>query len=204
MWHWYGLVIGIAIAIGWSVAERIEPRVGKIVPWIVIGGLIGARAYHVIDLWGYYQKNPVQILALWNGGLGIWGGILGGIVAVLIYHSATSRREMWKVLSAIAVVMPLAQAIGRVANGVNGEFVNLIGVWQWWSVEAILDLGLFGILWLALRRNFSSKSKVGIYFVGYGVIRGVLERYREVSWEVGYIFVACAIIIGLWLLVVRD
>jgi len=204
VWHWYGLVIGIAIAIGWSVAERIEPRVGKIVPWIVIGGLIGARAYHVIDLWGYYQKNPVQILALWNGGLGIWGGILGGIVAVLIYHSATSRREMWKVLSAIAVVMPLAQAIGRVANGVNGEFVNLIGVWQWWSVEAILDLGLFGILWLALRRNFSSKSKVGIYFVGYGVIRGVLERYREVSWEVGYIFVACAIIIGLWLLVVRD
>ncbi len=169
MFHLYGLFIGIAVVAGWSVAEKIEPRVGRVAPFILVAGLVGARAYHVIDLWAYYSQDLWQIVAVWNGGLGIFGGIIGGVLAVWIYF----KRDSLKVLGAIVSGLPLAQAIGRIGNGINGEFVNKVWILPWWSAEAILDLMLFVLL-----RGLSSKARVGGYLVGYGLIRLVLQPYR--------------------------
>ena len=72
----YGLIVGIAIVVGWSVGEYIEPKVSKVAPWV-----IGARIYHIIDLWGYYSDNLGQMMAVWNGGMSIWGGLIGGFAA---------------------------------------------------------------------------------------------------------------------------
>jgi len=167
MFHLYGLIIGIAIVVGWSLAERIDSRIGRVAPWILGLGIVGARIYHVLDLWEYYMINPSQILMVWRGGLSIWGGLIGGLIGW------KAARGDVKMLSTIVMVLPLSQAIGRLANAVNGEFTNMVLGIPWWGMEAILDLLLFGILWVAPRR-----FKVVLYMVGYGLIRLVLNPYR--------------------------
>lgn len=178
MFHLYGFFIGIAIVAGYSVAEVIEPRVSKIAPWVIGLGLIGARLYHVIDLWEYYSQNLNQIIAVWNGGISIWGGLVGGFVAfkITIYKFQFTNEEKLSILGAIVTALPLAQAIGRIANGVNHEFTNLVMGIPWWGAEAILDLLLFGILWSL--RGLSSQVRMGAYLVGYGLIRYFLQPYR--------------------------
>lgn len=171
--------MGIAIVVGWSVAEKLEPKVGKIAPWVIVAGLVGARLYHVIDEWSYYSQNINQIMAVWNGGMSIWGGMVGGGVGLTIYHYCIkSLDNLWEILGAVVTAMPLAQAIGRIANGVNGEFVNQVWLLPWWSVEMVLDLLLFVVLWGIKLRGLSSQVKVVTYLVGYGLIRVILQPYR--------------------------
>lgn len=169
--------MGIAIVVGWSVAEHLEPKVGKIAPWVIVAGLIGARLYHVVDEWSYYSQNLNQIMAAWNGGMSIWGGMVGGVIGLWIYDLRFKNFE-WSILGAVVTAMPLGQAIGRIANGVNGEFINKVGWWPWWSVELVLDLALFVVLWGMKQRGRSSQVKVVTYLVGYGLIRFILQPYR--------------------------
>ena len=171
----YGFFIGLAIVVGWSVAEKIEPKVGRVAPWVLVLGLIGARTWHVVDMWSYYSQNWSQILAVWNGGMSIWGGLIGGYVAFqfTIYNLQFTKKEKWESIGAIATALPLAQAIGRIGNGVNGEFGNLVFGIPWWAAEAMLDLMLFVLL-----RGRTPKWRVWIYLVGYGLIRFFLQPYR--------------------------
>src|SRR3989344_5361738 len=90
--HLYGLMIWLGILAAGLVAERLRQRLKKtdkllqkFIVWdtllyIVAFGLVGARLYHVIDLWGYYWLNPGKIIMLTEGGMGIFGGIAGGLI----------------------------------------------------------------------------------------------------------------------------
>ncbi|MBP9702534.1 prolipoprotein diacylglyceryl transferase [Candidatus Woesebacteria bacterium] len=161
----YGLIVGIASAVWWSMAEYLEPRLKRLIPWILCLSLIGARAYHVFEYWDYYQADITSIPRVWEGGLSIWGALLlcGGYLVFRV------KNMLWAVITPL----PLAQAIGRVANGVNGEFDNLVLGIPWWGMEAILDLVLFAIL-----VKLKKEQRVGGYIVGYGLIRLVLQPYR--------------------------
>jgi len=180
MFHLYGLFIGIAVVTGYSLAVKLEPNVEKEAPWILGFGIVGARLYHVVDLWSYYSQNWSQIVAVWNGGLSIWGGLLGGGVGLVVAQlkQANSQIESQNILAAIVTALPLAQAIGRIANGVNGEFTNMVWVLPWWGAEMVLDLILFGILWYLKVRGEAPKWRVIGYLVGYGLIRYFLQPYR--------------------------
>lgn len=161
----YGLIVGIAAAIWWSIAEYLEPRLKKIIPGILLLSLVGARAYHVFEYWDYYQSNNAAIFRVWEGGLSIWGALLlGGGYLYLV-----ARKSTWAVITPL----PLAQAIGRVANGVNGEFNNLVLGIPWWGMEAILDLILF-VMIVRIKREWRLLG----YLLGYGLIRLVLQPYR--------------------------
>jgi prolipoprotein diacylglyceryltransferase len=173
MFHLYGLFIGLAIVVGYSVAEKLEPKIAKMAPWMIVLGILGARVYHVIDRWDYYGQNLGQIGAVWNGGLSIWGALIGGLVAWMIVG-----RRATSILGASVTALPLAQAIGRIGNGVNGEFTTNVFGLPWWSAEMILDLLLFGAMWALNLRGSSSKVKVMTYLVGYGLIRYFLRPYR--------------------------
>ena len=98
-----------------------------------------------------------------------------GSIATLIYY----RGETLKVMVAIVTGLPLAQAIGRVGNAVNGEFWDKVWILPWWGAEAILDLMLFGIMWRLSLRGSSSQARVAVYLVGYFLIRLVLNPYRS-------------------------
>jgi phosphatidylglycerol:prolipoprotein diacylglycerol transferase len=176
MFHMYGLFIGIAVVAGYSVAEKMEPKVSKVAPWVLGFGFVGARLWHVIDMWSYYSLNLPQIVAVWNGGLGIWGGIIGGFAAYqfTIYNLQFTKNEQWSTLGAMVTGLPLAQAIGRLGNAVNGEFYDKVWILPWWGAEVFLDLLLFMMIY----RLRGSSLKVGVYLVGYFLIRLILNPLR--------------------------
>lgn len=166
IFHWYGLVIGIAVVLWWSLVERLEPKMMRYIPMGLFLAFVGARIYHVWEYWSYYQHESWwSVFLIWQGGLSIWGAlILGG--GYLVY---SAKEMMWAAVTAL----PLAQAIGRVGNGVNAEFTNQVMGIPWWGMEAILDLVLFVVIWV-IPKNL----RVGSYLLGYGLIRLVLEPYR--------------------------
>jgi phosphatidylglycerol:prolipoprotein diacylglycerol transferase len=212
--HWYGLIVGVAVFVWWSLSERLERRVTRIIPWVLFGALVGARVYHVVDYWDYYQADWWRVLALWHGGLAIWGGVIGGMVALVPIFTFTKigtwedRESTMQILAAMLTPLPLAQAIGRVANGLNGEFTELIGPLPWWSGEMIADLILAVGMYHLYRRGSPAAVRVGSYLAGYGMIRFFLESLRERSWQVANLGVAQwiaggAIIIGGALFIAR-
>ena len=89
--HVYGLTLAIGVVAATYLAEHRWKRMGhdpkeisQIAVWIVIAGVIGARLYHVITDYQLYTHDPIKALQIWSGGLGIWGAVTGGAIAVVI------------------------------------------------------------------------------------------------------------------------
>ena len=124
---WHGLFSFVAVAVAVFLVGRWAPTRGvlpddiySIAIWAIIGGIIGARIVHVVDNWELYQNSPTQIIAIWAGGIGLWGGILGGFLAGAAY--ALIRKHPVGVIADLAApAVLLAQTIGRVGDIVNGE-----------------------------------------------------------------------------------
>lgn len=133
---WYGLLIVAGAVLGAWIATIEAKRRGEdpehvwnVLPWLLIAGIIGARLYHVFSNpvgglgWSWYREHPIDIIAFWNGGfrgLGIFGAVLGGFIALVLY-------VRWKKLSLprwLDIVIPgvlIAQALGRFGNFINQE-----------------------------------------------------------------------------------
>ena len=215
--HMYGLFLGIAIVVSWWWATRLI-RIGgdikgfdAVAIWAVTGGIVGARLYHVVDYWWYYSQHLNEVLFLWQGGLGIWGAIAGGMIGVVF-----ACRNQWKqlpvYLDATAAALPLGQAIGRWGNWINHELYGRPTTLPWgWYIpselrpagmttvgyyhplflyESLLSLGLFCFLWWFGQRRLGKMSILGAYLVGYGFIRFLLEPLRIAPWSFGGIPVA--------------
>lgn len=205
--YWYGFLIGLGVwlAIEIALAGRgaIKKNViEKAVLWAVLGGVIGARVYHVVDYWNtFYSSNLVNILYFWEGGLGIWGAISGGLIGLLLF--CYLKKQKFVELSDVLVVgIPLAQMIGRIGNYINGELVGKNGE-PLFAYEGFLNLILFFVLWKISRKNTKKGFVSGVYLVGYGVIRILLENLRpnETIWKfqdipVAIIFSLLAIFLG--------
>jgi len=227
----YGLILGVAIVVGASIAasfaRKFEVRSAKFkikseyvwdgLVWAVVLGVIGARAYHVIDLWEFYSKNPGQMLAVWNGGLGIFGAIGGGTLGLWLFSKRESL-SLAQFLDVVAFGLPVAQAVGRLGNFVNQELYGkpfdfaqgkppyyaiyispesrLPGFEQFshfhplFVYEALLNLGLFGLLVLIYRKKILGVGRgkyFAIYLFGYSLIRFCLEPLRVEMWKVGVV-----------------
>jgi len=135
--HWYGLLIVLgAVLAAWLATQEARRRgedpehVWSLLIWVLIFGIIGARLYHVFSTptgdfagWAYYRQHPLQIIAFWNGGfrgLGIYGAVIGGVLAVAIY-ARRHRLNLFRWLDILAPGLLLAQAIGRMGNRINQE-----------------------------------------------------------------------------------
>lgn len=208
--HPYGLILaGAALASLsaslWLAKKRNIPE--KLIEsgfwWAIISGLIGARLYHVIDLWDeLYRANILASLYLWEGGLGIWGGVIGGLVGLWLFHRLKSRQyHLEELLDLGAFGLPLGQAIGRWGNFVNRELYGTTTNLPWaitdaggnrvhplFLYESLLSLSLFLILVTLVRRRRAKVGSLwGVYLIGYGVIRFFLETLRPESivWKLG-------------------
>jgi len=123
----YGIMIALGvIASVWLAGKRYEERghngehMATIAMWAVPAGVVGARIYHVITDNQRFRGNWGEAFKLWEGGLGVWGGVAAGVLAALWLM----RRRGWDLpdgLDAAAPAIPLAQAIGRVGNWFNQE-----------------------------------------------------------------------------------
>ncbi|MAG28553.1 prolipoprotein diacylglyceryl transferase [bacterium] len=125
--HWYGLFLLIGIVIGYWLVGKLASRVElskdvvtSLYVNVLIGGLIGARIYHVLTDWGFYGNNLNQILSVWNGGLAIHGAMIGGIFTA-VYFVRKNNLDFWKLADLFVIPAILGQSIGRWGNYFNQE-----------------------------------------------------------------------------------
>ncbi len=98
--------------------------------WAVPAGVIGSRLYHVITDWGRFDGDVLEMVKIWKGGLGIWGGIALG-VPVGLYVAHRRGLEIGSALTCVAPALPLAQAIGRWGNWWNQELFGRATTMPW-------------------------------------------------------------------------
>jgi phosphatidylglycerol---prolipoprotein diacylglyceryl transferase len=144
--HWYGLlIVGGAVVGAWFAgtyakkAGENPDHIWNLLAWSLLAGIIGARLYHVFSNpadgygWPYYREHPLEIINFWNGGfrgLGIYGGLVGGIIAVILY-CWRNRLEPLRYLDFIAPNVLIAQAIGRLGNFANQELYGPVTTLPW-------------------------------------------------------------------------
>lgn len=146
--HWYGIILTLGMILASYVSALNARWNGQdpAVVWdgvlIVIGlGLVGARLYHVFSSpndgsgsgWAYYRQNPLQILAIWQGGLGIFGGLAGGIIGI-IYVIWRHKLWLFQWFDFIVPGVALGQAIGRWGNYANQELYGGPTGSPWWGI----------------------------------------------------------------------
>lgn len=137
--HLYGLIVGTAAVVGIELAIRRAKLAGlnadqlwsSVWP-VLVGGLIGARAWHVVTDWPLYQTQPLNALAFWQGGLSVLGAMLGGAIGLWAYSRlARSPIKLAMLLDLSVFGLPAAQAIGRWGNFVNQELYGLPSSLPW-------------------------------------------------------------------------
>lgn len=127
--HYYGIIMALAVAAGFYFALKraaffgLDARQAEdILFWVIIGGFIGARLYHVFSSWAYYWRYPLDILKVWNGGLSIYGAVLGGILTLWLYKRISHFPfSIFNSLDWLAPSVLLGQIIGRFGNLFNYE-----------------------------------------------------------------------------------
>ncbi len=125
--HWYGIIIASAVLIAVYLAMREAPKRGikeDHILNLILGALpfalIGARLYYVAFEWPYYAAHPGEIIAIWHGGIAIYGALIASVIVFAIY-CRVQWLPVWLVLDIAAPTVMLAQAIGRWGNFMNQE-----------------------------------------------------------------------------------
>ena len=183
----YGLIIGIALVIGITYFQKKNSVIPKnkedyFILGIIISAIVGARVYGVIAAWDYFYQNPIQILNLRGGGLGIFGGLIAGIIFVYIF-SQKNKIKFLSITNLIVPIIPLCQSIGRWGNFFNHEIYGANNQ-PIWLYESILMFFVFLLL------QKTKTHPTGIYLISYGIIRFALEFLRTDTIPIFYLSLA--------------
>jgi phosphatidylglycerol:prolipoprotein diacylglycerol transferase len=127
----YGLLIATAVVVGLALARRLARRrgidpafVSDLLPFLVIGAVLGARMYYVLLEWRHYRGQWGEMLAIWHGGIAIHGALIGGTLATILF-CRWHRQAFWPLLDVLLPAVALGQAIGRWGNFFNSEAFGL-------------------------------------------------------------------------------
>ena len=213
--RWYGLAYVAGLILGWRYmhvmnrryAQAMQPRdIDDLLFWMTLGVVLGGRLGSVLFYnLPYYIDNPLAVLAIWQGGMSFHGGLLGVIVAEVLF----ARRRGIPLLAMadlVAVAVPIGLFFGRIANFINGELYGRTTDVAWAMVfpgsdglprhpsqlyEAGLEgIVLFVVLYLLARRpgGFARPGALtGVFLIGYGLSRIVVELAREPDAYPGYL-----------------
>ncbi|HZX32242.1 MAG TPA: prolipoprotein diacylglyceryl transferase [Rhodocyclaceae bacterium] len=206
--HWYGIMYLLAFAqffllgrhriqqrplSGWTI-EQLDDMLFYGVLGVILGGRLGQVLFYEP---GYYFSNPVEIIAVWKGGMSFHGGFLGVLAAMTLW-SRKYRKPWLEVTDFIAPLVPLGLMAGRIGNFINGELWGRAAdpslPWAMIFPQAgdalprhpsqlyhagLEGLALFAILWLYSGRERPRGAVSGAFLVGYGIFRFLVEYFRE-------------------------
>lgn len=214
--RWYALAYIAGIVLGWLLARRLvalpptvasREQLDDYVTWATLGIILGGRLGYVLFYRpGHFLAHPAEILAVWQGGMSFHGGMLGVILATLLF----CRRQRIDPLGfgdRIAPVVPVGLLFGRLANFINGELWGRVTDLPWGMVfptggpeprhpSQLYQASLEGAVLLALllvlvhrpairaRRGFLT----GAFLAGYAVARLVGELFRQPDAHLGFLF----------------
>ncbi len=144
--RWYGAIIAfgflLAVLFGGRLAYKWKMSLDKMIDVLIYGtvfAIIGARAYYCIFEWDRYKDNPLEVFAIWNGGLAIYGGIIGGIIAAFVVCKIR-KLNFYNLLDIAGMSLLIGQGIGRWGNFANQEAfgTNTDLPWGMWSKKTAL------------------------------------------------------------------
>lgn len=217
--RWYAIFILIGMIGGVAMACRIAKKYGWTADDIIDVALValpsailGARIYYVVFKWDYYSQHPFDIFKIWEGGLGIYGGIIAGILAGVIYCKI-KKRDIWVLLDMGAPSIAFGQAVGRWGNFTNQEAFGVVVTnpkWQWFPASVYIQADgqfhyatffyesmwcfLIVIALLLLRKRFRHRGDVVLaYAMLYSAERMIVEGLRTDSLYIGDIRVSQAL-----------
>ena len=213
--RWYGLMYVAGFVTGYFLIQRQErsreiglvgPVTQELVFTLAIGLIVGARLgyllfYQYMDL-TYYLTHPIEIVALWHGGMSFHGGLMGCIVAGW-WFCKRKKLPFWAVGDSVIVAAPVGLFFGRIGNFINGELFGRVTNVPWAMVfpgagplprhpsqlyEAIGEgIVLFAILWRLRKKRYPDGMMVAWFLGLYGLIRFFLEFFREPDPQLGFI-----------------
>lgn len=215
--YWYGIIIGAAMLLAITLASKEGKKRGlgeediiDMAMWAIPLGLIGARIYYVLFQWEYYIKKPLEIIAIWQGGIAIYGGLIAG--GLVVYWFTKKKGIPFSLmLDILAPYVLLAQSIGRWGNFINqeahGEAVTRTFLENLYLPKFIIDqmqingtyyhptflyeslwslLGFAIIIMLRNRKNLLRRGEVALsYVIWYSVGRFFIEGMRTDSLWMG-------------------
>ena len=220
--RWYGLMYLLGFAAAWwlgmrRIAAGMAPITRKqfddLIFLAVLGVILGGRLGYVLFYKpAYYAAHPLEILAVWQGGMSFHGGLLGVMLTMFI----AARRngvDYLRLMDFVAPLCPLGIAAGRLGNFINGELPGRVTDLPWgmvfrgagdaprhpsqlyqFALEGVL---LFLILWFYSARPRARGLVSAVFLMGYGALRFIAEFAREPDAFLGYL--ALGLTMGQWL-----
>ena len=230
--YWYGIIIAagliLAVLYGMANAKRLGVSADKLLDCVIVGvitGIVGARTYYVLFQWDYYSNHTDKILAVNEGGLAIYGGIIGALIGGILI-AKINKMDVPALLDVAAVGFFIGQGIGRWGNFFNQEAYGVATDLPWGMMSegtnniAVHPCFLYESVWCllgALVLHLFSQSKLRkyhgqmalLYMVWYGAERSVVEGLRTDSLyipstdlRVSQIFSVFITVLGIVLLIV--
>lgn len=217
--RWYALAYIAGIVLGWLYARWLiaqdalwgaRPRpdgrtLDDLLTWVTLGVVLGGRLGFVLFYRpGYYLEQPLEALMIWRGGMAFHGGLLGVVVAILLYSRAR-RLPAITFCDILGVVTPIGLFFGRIANFINGELWGRVSDVPWAMVfpaagpeprhpsqlyqAALEGIALFILLAVAVRLGALKRPglALGLFGAGYGVARIIGEAFRQYDPAIGLI-----------------
>ena len=208
--HWYGIMYMLAFASAWWLAMRratsasfSKEQVSDIIFYGAIGVVLGGRIGYVL----FYQftafvQEPTMILRVWEGGMSFHGGLIGVIVAV-IYNARKQQRSFASMMDFVAPIVPLGLGAGRLGNFIGGELWGRPTDLPWGMIFPHVDklarhpsqlyqfalegVILFVLVWLYSAKPRASLQVSGMFLLGYGAQRFVVEFARQPDAHLNFI-----------------
>jgi len=214
--RWYGLMYALGF-LGSYILVSLQDRARRIglrgsmlqdlMLYLVIGLILGARFGYILfyqfGSYAEYLRHPLEIIAVWHGGMSFHGGLIGALSAGLIF-CRKKRIPIWLAADALIVTAPVGLGLGRIGNFINGELFGRPSSVPWAMVfplggpqprhpsqlyEAMLEgLLLFVILWRLKNRPFRPGTMVCLFLAGYGLMRFFVEFFREPDPQLGLLW----------------
>ena len=209
--RWYGLAYLAAFVLSYALLRRFvrsgslridNAAIHDLVAWLALGVMVGGR----LGWWLIYHREGAaepwyEPLAIWHGGMSFHGGLVGVVVALLIW-SRRQRVGFWAAADALALVAPVGLFLGRIANFINGELFGRVTNVPWALVfpgetvgrhpsqlyEAILEGPLLLLaVWTLAKFRPPSGVIAGIFLILYGTFRFAVEFTRQPDEQIGFI-----------------
>ncbi len=211
--RWYGMMYLLGFVSGrFLVVHRIKrsgnvsvtvDQIDTLFVYLILGLVLGARLGYVVfyDL-SVYLRNPIEIFSVWHGGMSFHGGLIGCLIAGLIF-TRKYKKDFWELSDLVIVTAPIGLGLGRLGNFINGELYGRVTTVPWGMVfpgggplprhpsqiyELLLEgVVLFVILWSLSSRGLRSGKITASFIIFYGLFRIIAEFFREPDPQIGYI-----------------
>jgi len=209
---WYGLMYVFGFLISYLLVRYQMRRkdlgiskqeVENLYFYLIIGLIVGARLGYALfyDL-KMYLADPLEIFAIWHGGMSFHGGLIGVLIVGILF-SWKNRKSFWRIADLIIVTVPIGLGLGRIGNFINGELYGRVTQVPWAMIfpkggplprhpsqlyESALEGGaLFLILWLIKDKKLPAGGLLALFLCLYGVFRFFVEFFREPDAHLGFV-----------------